>query len=509
MVGDVGEAARLTPTIRTLRREDAEALGAVHVRAWHAAYRGLLPDDYLASLTTQGRAAHWAEALARPHRRLGTARLGVEQDGRVVGFILLGPAFEDAASTTGEVYALNVDPDYWSRGIGTALLEAGVGHLRASGFTDAILWVLSDNARARRFYEAAGWHHDGADRRQNVLGVDLDETCYRRTLEHPSSRARLPEPVAGASRIDPNAIRYTDSVIRPHVRVTPVLELRASDFGLAPFPLTLKLELFQHSGSFKARGAFANLLLRRLPDAGVAAASGGNHGAAVAYAAMTLGVRARIFVPTVSSPAKIARIRSYGAELVVVGDRYADALAASEAWVRDSGALPVHAYDQTETLLGQGTLGLELEGQAPALDTLLVAVGGGGLIGGVAAWYAGRVKVIGVEPETAPTLTEALKAGRPVDAPAGGIAADSLAPRQVGALMFPIARAHVARGMLVPDDAIATAQGRLWDAVRIVAEPGGAAALAALLCGAYVPAPGERVGVVLSGGNTTAVDFGA
>jgi threonine dehydratase len=309
--------------------------------------------------------------------------------------------------------------------------------------------------------------------------------------------------------VDREAIEKTYLVVRPYLRVTPVLELRGSDVGLGSLSLTLKLELLQHSGSFKARGAFANLLLRALPAAGVVAASGGNHGAAVAYAAMTLGVRARIFVPTVSSPAKIARIRSYGADLVVVGDLYADALAASQAWERDTGALAVHAYDQAETLLGQGTLGLELEGQAPALDTLLVAVGGGGLIGGVAAWYAGRVKVVGVEPETAPTLTEALKAGGPVDAPAGGIAADSLAPRRVGALMFPIARAHVARVVLVSDDAIAAAQRRLWDAARIVAEPGGAAALAALLGGAYVPVAGERVGLVLSGGNTTAVDFGA
>src|SRR5262249_40583482 len=161
--------------------------------------------------------------------------------------------------------------------------------------------------------------------------------------------AMLPEPVTGASRIDQNAIRNTYSVIRPHVRATPVLELGGGDLGLAPFPLTLKLELLQHSGSFKARGAFANLLRRRLPAAGVVAAAGGNHGAAVASAAMPRGVRARIFVPTVSSPAKIARIRSYGADLVVVGDRYADALAASEAWGRDSGALPVHAYDQAET----------------------------------------------------------------------------------------------------------------------------------------------------------------
>ena len=303
------------------------------------------------------------------------------------------------------------------------------------------------------------------------------------------------------------AIEKTAAVIRPHVRVTPVLEADGANLGLAPCPLTLKLELLQHAGSFKTRGAFANLLLRTVPAAGVVAASGGNHGAAVAYAAMRLGVRAKIFVPSISSPAKIARIRSYGAELVVGGDRYADALAASERWVTESGALAVHAFDQPETLLGQATLGLELEEQAPGLDTLLVAVGGGGLIGGIAAWYAGRVRVIGVEPEAAPTLTAALGAGRPVDAPAGGIAADSLAPAHVGALMFPIARAHVERVVLVSDDTIRRAQQALWELFRVVAEPGGAAATGALLAGAYVPTAGERVGVVVSGGNTTAVDF--
>jgi threonine dehydratase len=303
--------------------------------------------------------------------------------------------------------------------------------------------------------------------------------------------------------IDRDAIEKTHAIIRPHVRVTPIAEASGADLGLAAFPLTLKLELLQHSGSFKARGAFANLTMRTLPAAGVVAASGGNHGAAVAYAAMRLGVRAKIFVPTVSSPAKIARIRSYGADLVVVGDRYADALAASKAWANESGALPVHAYDQTETLLGQGTLALELEQQA-RLDTLLVPVGGGGLIGGIAAWYAGRVKVIGVEPEAAPTLFEALRAGRPVDAPAGGLAADSLAPKRVGEVMFPIARAHVERVVLVSDDAIRRAQQAVWESFRVVTEPGGAAATAALLAGAYAPAAGERVGVVVSGGNTTA-----
>ena len=307
--------------------------------------------------------------------------------------------------------------------------------------------------------------------------------------------------------IDRAAIERAYGVIMPYIRVTPVAQASGADFGLAAFPLACKLELFQHAGSFKTRGAFTNLLTRPIPVAGVVAASGGNHGAAVAYAAMRLGVKARIFVPTVSSPAKVARIRSYGADLVVTGDRYADALAASLAWVAESGALPVHAFDQEETLLGQGTLGLELGRQAPDLDTLLVSVGGGGLIGGIAAWCGGHPRVIGVEPEAAPTLTRALEAGKPVDAPAGGLAADSLAPRRVGELMFPIARAHVARVLLVSDTAIRQAQDALWATLRVVAEPGGAAAFSALLGCAYVPEPGERVGVVVSGGNTTAVDF--
>jgi threonine dehydratase len=309
------------------------------------------------------------------------------------------------------------------------------------------------------------------------------------------------------SPIHRDAIARAHDLIGPYIRVTPVLEANGADFGLAAFPITFKLELFQHAGSFKTRGAFFNLLTRAIPAAGVVAASGGNHGAAVAFAAMRLGVKARIFVPTVSSPAKIARIQAYGADLVVTGDRYADALAASQAWMAESGALPVHAFDQEETLLGQGTLARELDRQAPGLDTLLVSVGGGGLIGGIAAWCGGRPRVIGVEPEAAPTLTRALEAGKPVDAPAGGLAADSLAPRRVGEPMFPIAQAHIARVLLVSDAAIREAQDALWAAVRVVAEPGGAAAFAALLSGAYLPAPGERVGVVVSGGNTTAVDF--
>jgi threonine dehydratase len=307
--------------------------------------------------------------------------------------------------------------------------------------------------------------------------------------------------------VSPERIAEVERRIRPYIRRTPVLEVAGEDFGLGAGPLLFKLELLQHAGSFKTRGAFANLLLRTVPKVGVVAASGGNHGAAVAYAARRLGHSARIFVPTVSSPAKIARIRSYGAELVVTGAGYAEALAASEACVAESGALPVHAFDQDETLLGQGTLGLELEQQAPALQTLLVAVGGGGLIGGIAAWYAGRIRVVGVEPEAAPTLTRALEAGRPVDAPAGGLAADSLAPRRVGERVFPLAQRFVERVVLVPDEAIREAQAALWERLRIVAEPGGAAACAALLCGRYTPAAGERVGVLVSGGNTVAVDF--
>jgi len=302
-------------------------------------------------------------------------------------------------------------------------------------------------------------------------------------------------------------IAATEALIRPYIRRTPLVQADLADFDLSAAPLTFKLEMLQHSGSFKARGAFANLLLRKPPVAGVVAASGGNHGAAVAYAAQRLGVPATIFVPEITSPAKIDRIRNYGAQLVIGGSRYADALAASEAHVKQTGAMAVHAYDQPETLLGQGSVGMEIEQDAPGIDTLLVAVGGGGLIGGIAAWCAGKTRVIAVEPEQAPTLHAAFAAGHPVDAPAGGIAADSLAPRQVGQLMFPIARAYVEEVLLVSDDAIRQAQAALWSKLRVVTEPGGAAAFAALLSGTYRPAKGERVAVLVCGANTTAVKF--
>lgn len=305
-------------------------------------------------------------------------------------------------------------------------------------------------------------------------------------------------------------IAQTERIIRPFIRRTPTITVNAADFGLAGAPIDLKLELMQHTGSFKARGAFANLLLRDVPTAGVIAASGGNHGAAVAYAAQQRGVAAAIFVPTIASPAKIERIKSYGAEIVVGGNRYADALAASEARAAETGALPVHAFDQIETLRGQGTVGLEIEQDAPQATTVLVAVGGGGLIGGVASWFAGAKKVVAVEPAEAPTLHAAFAAGRPVDAPAGGIAADSLAPRRIGELAFRIARAYVApEVILVSDDDIRRAQAALWSVLRVAAEPGGAAAFAALLSGRYRPAPDERIAVLVCGGNTTAVDFSA
>lgn len=286
--------------------------------------------------------------------------------------------------------------------------------------------------------------------------------------------------------------------IAPYIRRTPVLEAEG---------LVFKLEFLQVAGSFKARGAFTNMLTRNVPKAGVVAASGGNHGAAVAYAAMQLKIPATIFVPSVASQSKIDQIRSYGAELVIRGDRYADALAESEARVAKTGAMTIHAFDQPETLMGQGTVGMELGEQVPELDTLLVAVGGGGLIAGIASWFRGDVKLIGVEPHAAPTLTRALESGRPVDAPAGGIAADSLAPRRIGELVYPIAARFVERTILVEDDAIVRAQKHLWRALRVAVEPGGAAAFAALLEGAYVPKNGERVGVLLCGANTTAVSF--
>jgi threonine dehydratase len=303
-------------------------------------------------------------------------------------------------------------------------------------------------------------------------------------------------------------IRAAHARAAPYVRETPVIDVAGRDLGLAT-DVNLKLELLQVTGSFKPRGAFNTLLSRDVPKAGVAAASGGNHGAAVAHAATRLGVPARIFVPEIASPAKIARIRATGADLVVGGAAYADALAACEAYCRESGAFSIHAYDADETIAGQGGVALEWERQSPGLDTVLIAVGGGGLISGMASWYGRRVRVVGVEPETSRCLHASLEAGRPVDVPVSGVAADSLGARNCGARVLALAKEHVERVVLVPDAAIREAQTRLWRGLRMVAEPGGAAALAALVAGAYVPAPGERVGVLVCGSNTELKDVPA
>jgi threonine dehydratase len=286
-----------------------------------------------------------------------------------------------------------------------------------------------------------------------------------------------------------------------YVRHTPLLRLGPAELGLG-FPVALKLELLQHAGSFKPRGAFNRLLSAVLPPAGVIAASGGNHGAAVAYAARALGTNAEVFVPAPTPETKVRRIAGYGARVVLTGATYAEALAASRERQAATGALEVHAYDHPDVLAGQGTVGREFEHDAPDLTHLLVATGGGGLIGGIAAWYAGGAQVISVEPEGCPALHDALGAGKPVEAAVGGLAADSLGARKVGELMFPLARAYVAAAVLVPDTAIAAAQRLIWDRLRLIAEPGGATALAALLCGAFRPPDGAKVGVLVCGANT-------
>ncbi len=238
-----------------------------------------------------------------------------------------------------------------------------------------------------------------------------------------------------AAMISRSAFASAAARIAGFVRHTPLLCLTGAELGLG-FPVTLKLELLQHAGSFKPRGAFNRLLSADRPGAGVIAASGGNHGAAVAYAARALGVTAEIYVPTLTPAAKVARIASYGARVVQIGATYAEALAASRDRQAATGALEVHAYDHPDVLAGQGTVGREFEQDAPDLTHILVATGGGGLIGGIASWYAGSASVISVEPEGCPALHDALKAGRPVEAPVGGLAADSLGARQVGGLMF-------------------------------------------------------------------------
>ena len=308
--------------------------------------------------------------------------------------------------------------------------------------------------------------------------------------------------VATVERAD---IEVARDRVRGHIRTTPVVETGAGAFGLDG-SLTLKLELLQHTGSFKPRGAFNKMLASDVPGAGVVAASGGNFGLAVAYAARSLGHRAEIIVPDTSPAAKIDRIRQMDAVVSVVPGYYHEASVAAAARQAETGALSMHPFDQPEVVAGGGTVGLELSEQVPDADTVLVAVGGGGLIGGIASWFRGDVRMVGVEPERCPTLHAALAAGEPVDVEVGGIAADSLGPRRVGTIAFAAACAWVDRVTLVSDEAIRDAQRRLWSDAHVVAEPGGAASLAALLAGAYRPSPGEKVVVVVCGANTDPAD---
>lgn len=292
-----------------------------------------------------------------------------------------------------------------------------------------------------------------------------------------------------------------------YVRRTPVVELEPGAFGSAA-TLVLKLELLQHAGSFKPRGAFNTMLgAAAIPQAGVIAASGGNHGAAVAYAARQLGHRAEIFVPQSTPSVKVERLRHFGAHVTQTGASYAEAYVASRERAAHTGAMQIHAYDQAEVLAGQGTLARELEAQVDDLDSVIVAVGGGGLIGGIAAWLRNRVKVIAAEPEGCPTLYRALEAGAAVDVEVGGLAADSLGARRIGSLALGVAQRYVDSAVLVSDDDIREAQRALWDSARVMAEPGGAAAMAAICGNRYRPQAGERVAVVVCGGNVDSAKF--
>lgn len=289
--------------------------------------------------------------------------------------------------------------------------------------------------------------------------------------------------------------------IAAYIRKTPVLDLEPGAFGVQG-RLVLKLELLQHTGSFKARPAFSRMLAVEVGESGVIAASGGNFGLAVAYAARELGHRAEIFVPETSPAVKIERLRELGAEVEVVPGFYSEAAVASRTRAEETGALVMHPFDQPEVVAGDGTVGIELSEQVPDADTVLVAVGGGGLIAGIASWFAGEVRVVGVEPELCPSLHTALEGGEPVDVEVGGIAADSLGPRRVGEIAFETAKRLVDRVVLVSDEAIRDAQRRLWGDLRLISEPGGAAALAALTSGGYQPEADERLVVLVCGGNT-------
>jgi len=290
--------------------------------------------------------------------------------------------------------------------------------------------------------------------------------------------------------------------VLPFVHRTPVMDSDA--FGP---DLAFKLEHLQHTGSFKARGAMNSVLSMDVPDAGFVAASGGNHGAAVAWAATKAGHKAKIYVPEIAGPTKIDLIKSLGGDLVVVPGAYSNALDAALEYEQQTGAAQIHAYDAAMTLAGQGTVMAEWEDQGLNADTILIAVGGGGLIGGAMAWTQGARKIVAVEPANAPTLHKALAQGAPTNVDVSGIAANALGARQIGGLCFDLATAQGIPSVTVTDDAIADAQRALWDKLRLVTEPAGATALAALISGAYVPAKDERVAVLLCGANPAPAPF--
>ncbi|WP_299349305.1 threonine/serine dehydratase [uncultured Shimia sp.] len=292
--------------------------------------------------------------------------------------------------------------------------------------------------------------------------------------------------------------------IAGHVAKTPVGAL--DGFGLG-YPIEVKLEQMQHTGTFKARGAFNTLLSQDVPKSGLVAASGGNHGAAVAYAAHKLGHKARIYVPEMAGPAKVALIRDAGADLVVVPGAYSDALDQALAYETETGAMQIHAYDAPATVAGQGTLALEWENQGLQADTVLIAVGGGGLIAGAMAWFDGRRRVVAVEPETSYALNAAISAGEPVDVDVSGVAANALGAKKIGQICFDLAGSTGVESVLVTDAAITRAQEALWRETRQLVEPAGATALAALMSGAYQPEPGEKVAVLICGANITPDPF--
>ena len=294
------------------------------------------------------------------------------------------------------------------------------------------------------------------------------------------------------------------------LRETPLWKLPASTFGIEVpgVEVWLKLEHMQVSGSFKARGMMNRLLANGIPESGVVVASGGNAGIATAAAAKALGVRCQVFLPGVSPEAKRARLRALGAEVVVVGELYPDALAACLVRQKESGALLTHAYDQPEVVAGAGTLGVEIEAQGGLPDSVLVSVGGGGLIGGLAGWFEQRARVVALEPEKAPTLFRARQSGEPVDVDVGGIAADSLGARRIGAISWEITQKYVQDALLLSDESIRAAQQWLWKELKLAVEPAAALPLAALQTGAYVPREGEKVCLIVCGANVDPATVG-